>query len=471
MGFSTIVAWMGVFMVLVIATFSLITMYTTHISDMNKIYVYEKELAKKAKSNFEIEHALYTFGRLEVHAKNTGNTLIKINETGVGRCIEAYLDGVWVNQSLFSTDILNTTWSPLLWDPDESLNISINKTVAYGPHVVSIVDCYGTKKSMDFSAPLLEFITPTQPNGTTTTKNWATVKISAASPVIDTLKLNWDGVDYPFYDGDLLLAVNFNNNPVIGENSTQVVDISKYGNNGTCVESDCPTWVELGRYGGAYSFGGGRRFNFSSPESLKPAKDLTLEAWIKNTGSSDLNQNIVLRGSRPDPSNCENSYMSYGLYLSNLGTTAYFGVCDSTNNGYAASYTIPPNSWSHLAGVFNQSSVKLYVNGVLRDVVDLGSKKTLLDSPASFYVGEPANPYPFNGLIDEIRVYNRSLNDLEVLMHYQSELLKYDLNSYILYVNVTNLSSGIHSYYGWVNLSSGESSVTDGGAMRYITVA
>ena len=45
----------------------------------------------------------------------------------------------------------------------------------------------------------------------------------------------------------------------------------------------------------------------------------------------------------------------------------------------------------------------------------------------------------------------------EVLMLYQSEFAKYNSTEYRFYANVTNLSQGTYSYYGWANDSAGNS--------------
>jgi hypothetical protein len=75
--------------------------------------------------------------------------------------------------------------------------------------------------------------------------------------------------------------------------------------------------------------------------------------------------------------------------------------------------TVDRDRWTHLTGVYNESYVKLYVDGRLYD-----------KSKASRDVGSNSEPlwigayqggsYRLNGSVDEVRIYNRSLSEKEV---------------------------------------------------------
>ncbi len=87
--------------------------------------------------------------------------------------------------------------------------------------------------TLDTTNPVLNFTPPTEPNGTTISRNWTEANITIDELNLDTFKFNWNTTNYTFYDDSLVLGMNFNNNSAIGENETKAVDISKYGNNGT----------------------------------------------------------------------------------------------------------------------------------------------------------------------------------------------------------------------------------------------
>ena len=75
---------------------------------------------------------------------------------------------------------------------------------------------------------------------------------------------------------------------------------------------------------------------------------------------------------------------------------------------------LPANAWSHLAATYDGSTLSLYVNGFLVNTRTLGSLITtstgVLRIGGNSIYGEF-----FNGLIDEVRIYSRALNQGEIL--------------------------------------------------------
>lgn len=73
-----------------------------------------------------------------------------------------------------------------------------------------------------------------------------------------------------------------------------------------------------------------------------------------------------------------------------------------------------PGSWLHACGVFRPGKVELYVNGVLKSS-DITASAAILNSTSAFSVGNRADgTRPFNGAIDDVRLYNRALSAAEV---------------------------------------------------------
>ncbi len=65
-------------------------------------------------------------------------------------------------------------------------------------------------------------------------------------------------------------------------------------------------------------------------------------------------------------------------------------------------------------------------------------------------IGGKAGGY-HNGTIDELRIYSRVLTADEIKMHYLSEIQRYNLTQYRLYINITGQEYGTYYYYGWAN--------------------
>ena len=103
--------------------------------------------------------------------------------------------------------------------------------------------------------------------------------------------------------------------------------------------------------------------------------------------------------------------------------------------GGSASATVPANDWVHIAGAWNGSaaedSIKLFVNGEL-EATDTPSSAGSPDAQEEgLTLGTPDNSignYIFDGRIDEVAFYNKSMSEDEVVSRYQTNNF---LNSFI----------------------------------------
>ena len=74
---------------------------------------------------------------------------------------------------------------------------------------------------------------------------------------------------------------------------------------------------------------------------------------------------------------------------------------------------VPSSAWTHLAVTYNNSSLNLYVNGSL--VRSVATSGALLTSTGVLRIGGNSvwGEY-FQGIIDEVRIYNRALSQAEI---------------------------------------------------------
>ncbi|HIN94622.1 MAG TPA: LamG domain-containing protein, partial [Planctomycetes bacterium] len=85
------------------------------------------------------------------------------------------------------------------------------------------------------------------------------------------------------------------------------------------------------------------------------------------------------------------------------------------------------NQWSHLVGVLTaEKQLRLYVNGKLvasgkaGGLINTDPVQSLeIGADAGGSVGDYQAPFPFTGVIDEVRVYHGTLTDAEVRSHYR----------------------------------------------------
>jgi hypothetical protein len=168
-----------------------------------------------------------------------------------------------------------------------------------------------------------------------------------------------------------------------------------------------------GHFGGAFDFSHGGTLRTTAQASLEPQR-ITVMAWVKSSGSPGTSKYVVNQGSN---AGCTAS--SYALE-SNYGGLVFF-VWDG--NGFVskspdAGTGIWDGQWHAVAGTYDGSTVRLYVDGQ-----EVGSGNAApptinytLGGSTDFTVGTAScsDGYHYPGAIDEVRVYDRTLSASEV---------------------------------------------------------
>ena len=105
----------------------------------------------------------------------------------------------------------------------------------------------------------------------------------------------------------------------------------------------------------------------------------------------------------------------YSLSTLNKGE---FIINKTKLQGINYSEDINDDSWHYLTGTFNGTEMRLYVDGVLT-ANHSNYNGEIPKSSGSLYIGKSHTTYEsvnfFNGSIDEIRVWNRSLSSVEIV--------------------------------------------------------
>ena len=184
---------------------------------------------------------------------------------------------------------------------------------------------------------------------------------------------------------------------------------------GSNPDSSDPTWT-TGKVGGALSFDGVNDYvNAGTGASLNiTGSQLTLEAWVKigswagSGGYATIIENYkAATGGYLIERESNNNWLLFSLYTANG-----WAPC------YSSSAVLLENTWYHIAGVFNGTSMILYINGVSKATCNFAAT-TIGSSPNPVIIGgRVVAGNNFNGLIDEPRIYNRALSAEEIRYHY-----------------------------------------------------
>jgi hypothetical protein len=106
--------------------------------------------------------------------------------------------------------------------------------------------------------------------------------------------------------------------------------------------------------------------------------------------------------------------MAYTLYASDgAGKPPAGYIRRSADVRALGTSAIPLNAWTHLASTYDGANLRVYVNGVLAGTTAVTGAIGGTANPLRIGGNLPWGEY-FNGLIDEVRVYNRALAASEI---------------------------------------------------------
>lgn len=177
--------------------------------------------------------------------------------------------------------------------------------------------------------------------------------------------------------------------------------------NGTT--SGSVSWVTGQRGPWAVQYTGGHA-DCGYPTKLDLTGAMTVSAWVKPTTISNADTIVSKKG---------NNKNGWHLALSSTGKPTFEVAYGATAPGTIIAVTAPTaltaGAWAHITGIYEPGvSVRLYVNGSLVATTTT-TQTSQRNSGAQVRIGKrPSNVDPFNGSIDEVRIYNRALTTTEV---------------------------------------------------------
>ena len=156
---------------------------------------------------------------------------------------------------------------------------------------------------------------------------------------------------------------------------------------------------------------------------------ITISAWIKVSGSVDTFNYIVSRAG--------STYGSYHLRYTNANKfNVHLGFASSQfKNDITSSSTYTLTDWHHVAFTYDQTNVKLYVDGVEEfsaaetRAIDYTAGSDGTDTHIGQAGGTLGYPSPSEGLIDEVAIFNSALSGANISSIYNSGTPD-DLSSY-----------------------------------------
>ena len=195
---------------------------------------------------------------------------------------------------------------------------------------------------------------------------------------------------------------------------TRAFDVS--GNNNTGVLTNGPTWVE-GKHGSALSFDGvDDSVDVANDSSLGITSNLTIEAWVNPSAITLPSGTWMSIAGKKDGHNLS----GYGLVMASYSPCRRWCFVVDNSGVCPANACEQIGRWDHLVGVYDGSKMYLYQNGILQSTVVKSGNIGL--SANSFKVASMTSYGKFNGLIDEVKVYNYARTAEQIMQDYNAGL-------------------------------------------------
>jgi chitodextrinase len=215
---------------------------------------------------------------------------------------------------------------------------------------------------------------------------------------------NTASVTTPAVVSGLAAAYGFNEGA-----GTTTADASGNAITGTLLNT---TWTTSGKYSKALSFNGTTSYvDLGNPTALRLTGSATWSAWVFATGTPGDDGQIISKSGDSDgwqlKTTPDTGVRTFGITISN-------GSSSVQRNSQTV---VALNTWYHVAGVYNAAAqtLNIYVNGVLDNGILTGTVPAAQNnSTVNVNIGRRTGGFYFIGTIDEVRVYNRALSQVEI---------------------------------------------------------
>jgi len=235
--------------------------------------------------------------------------------------------------------------------------------------------------------------------------NVTTVRVTAGLLLAFATGQNTPAADFP---QGLMLHFNFDQ----AETGGVLTDRSGHNNNGRAFGTK---WASTGKQGGACEFTSTNSYiRVTNTPSLNMTQT-TFAVWFKTSRSDSIERYIF------------DNLADRGYALSIAGKSKDKDgknkgkLCAGVNGNYCLSDSVVTDgAWHHGAATFDGENLKLYVDGQLQKQVTTRHGEIIANTNDLAIGMNSSNPVPgekspaFEGMIDEVMLFNHALSDAEV---------------------------------------------------------
>ena len=247
-------------------------------------------------------------------------------------------------------------------------------------------------------------------------------------------------------------------------------DVSGYNNDGTSSGDVENSNLQIND--SSYYFGSNGGVIESSNTNLGEYSELTVSAWIQ--ANSTMIDNTV-RNAIFGKHNGDTGTDSFQVHLrsdSDCNGFSYSIVTDSTGNSFCSSYEPNADEIYALALRYDSASnsVDFFVKGSLQNTSSIQGS-SIADTSSNFKIGRrESDLWNWNGFIDEVRVYNKSLSDSRIsdIHELSADSAGEDLSLTVDSPSNTSFQNSDIDVSGSTNINANISYRVDGGSLNTI---
>ncbi|MBI2573671.1 LamG domain-containing protein [Candidatus Woesearchaeota archaeon] len=214
------------------------------------------------------------------------------------------------------------------------------------------------------------------------------------------------------------------------ENNTHFYDFSETGLNGTCGGNNCPLLNSTARFGNSFYFNGTQNITLGDQLESILNTNYTFAVWVYPTANTTI-ETIFSKYS--DTSGDIKAQFMFAYRLGKFRQLRYGNIGGSTWRDYMTTDKFSLDNWYHVVFVGNPvgDTFQIYVNGteVAGTKGGTGAITTIADSTENTRVGGArGGAYSFDGFIDELAIWNRTLSPEEIQILYKRGAVRLNLS-------------------------------------------
>jgi hypothetical protein len=215
--------------------------------------------------------------------------------------------------------------------------------------------------------------------------------------------------------------------------STTAHDSSGNGATMTLSGTPLPLWVP-GKHGTGIKFDGSNNYLTSASTKMLPSGSaMTISSWVKLTTNKSWSTVMahawIQRGG------------TWDLFTDSAGR-AIFGVYDTSQHNSIFTGLVP-GVWYNIVGIYDGSNANVYVNGVAGTPASApGITLDTTGGAGATTISQNPGSSSMNGIIDDVRIYNRVLSTAEIQQLYAAHQTEINTSSVILQSG-TSLANGL----------------------------